>query len=141
MQLTATGPEGNIHKRARDNCPKSVEFLREQKKMDKKGKGKVEEKAQGSANVLDIMDLPELSITSSKSINFSCYKMSGKVEWLLDSGCADQIIPRKSDFVQYRELGQTHNAEIVDRKYLKIEGYGTVIRHSIMPNGMASLQI
>ena len=43
------------------------------KKVDKKGKGKAKEKAQGSANVLEIMDLAELSITSSKSINFSCY--------------------------------------------------------------------
>ena len=91
------------------------------KKVDKKGKGKPKEKAQGSANILDVTELPELSVTSSKSINFSCYKMSGKVEWLLDSGCADQIIPRKSDFVQYRELGQAHNAEITDGKYLKIE--------------------
>ena len=109
--------------------------------MDKKGKGKVEEKAQGSANVLDIMDLPELSITSSKSINFSCYETSEKVEWFLDSGCTDHITPRKSDFIQYKELGQAHHAEIADGKYLKIEGYRTVIGYSIMPNGMASLQI
>ena len=33
--------------------------------MDKKGKGKVKEKAQGSANVLDITDLPELSTNPS----------------------------------------------------------------------------
>ena len=59
--------------------------------MDKKGKGKVKEKAQGSANVLEIMDLAELSITSSKSINFSCYETSEKVEWFLDSGCTDHI--------------------------------------------------
>ena len=48
--------------------------------MDKKGKGKVKDKAQGGANVLDITDLPELWITSSESINFSCYKTSDKVE-------------------------------------------------------------
>ena len=111
------------------------------KKMDKKGKGKVKEKAQGSANVLDITDLPVLSITSSESINFSCYETSEQVEWFLDSGCTNHITPRKSDFVQYRELGQTHNTKITDGKYLKIEGYGTVIRQNIMLNGMASLQI
>ena len=70
------------------------------KKADKKGKGK--EKAQASANILDIVDIGELSITSSESINFSCYKMSEMVEWFLDSGCTDHITPRKSDFVQYR---------------------------------------
>ena len=71
-----------------------------------------------SANVLDIADIGELSITSSESINFSCYKMSEMVEWFLDSGCTDHITPRKSDFVQYRELGQLHKAEIMDGKYL-----------------------
>ena len=55
------------------------------KKVDKKGKGK--EKAPTSANVLEIVDLNELLITSSESINFSCYKTSDKVEWFLDSGC------------------------------------------------------
>ena len=34
-----------------------------------------------------------------------------------------------------------HKAEITDGKYLKIEGYGTVIGHSIMLNGTASLWI
>ena len=111
------------------------------KKVNKKGKGKPKEKAQSSANVLEITDLTELLITSSESINFSCYETSEKVEWFLDSGCTDHITPRKSDFVQYRELGQAHNTEIADGKYFKIEGYGTVIRHSIMPDGMASLQI
>ena len=109
------------------------------KKADKKGKGK--EKAQTSANVLDIADIGELSITSSKSINLSCYEMSEMVEWFLDSGCTDHITPRKSDFVQYRELGQSHRAEITDGKYLRIEGYGTIIGHSKMPNGNKSLQI
>ena len=99
------------------------------KKVDSKGKGN--EKAQGSANVWDISDLPTLSVTSSKSINFSCYETGETVEWSLDSGCTDHITPRKSDFVQYRELGQLHKAEIADGKYLKIEGYGTVIGHSI----------
>ena len=70
--------------------------------MDKKGKGK--EKAPASANVLEIADMDELLITSSESINFSCYETSEKVGWFLDSGCTDHITPRKSDFVQYREL-------------------------------------
>ena len=109
------------------------------KKADKKGKDK--EKAQTSANILDIVDIGELSITSSESINFSCYKMSEMVEWFLDSGCTDHITPRKSDFVQYRELGQLHKAEITNRKYLRIEGFGMIIRHSIMPHGCESLQI
>ena len=105
---------------------------------NKKGKAKVKGKAQGSANALDIMDLLKLLITSSEPINISCYET---VKWFLDSGCTDHITSRKSDFIQYRELGQTHNAKIADRKYLTIEGYGTVIRHSIMLNGTASLQI
>ena len=107
--------------------------------MEKKGKGK--EKAQTSANVFDIADIGELSITSSESINFSCYKMSETVEWFLDSGCTNHITPRKSDFIQYRELQQLHKAEITDRKYLTIEGFGTIIRHSKMPHGTESLQI
>ena len=81
-----------------------------------------------SANVLDIADIGKLSITSNESINFTCYETSEKVEWFLD------ITPRKSDFVQYRELGQLHKAEITDGKYLTIEGFGMVIGHSIMPH-------
>ena len=106
--------------------------------MEKKGKEK--EKVQTSANIFDIVDIGELSITSSESINFSCYEMSDKVEWFLDSGCTDHITPRKSDFIQYRELRQLHKAEIADGKYLTIEGFGTIIRHSIMPNSNESLQ-
>ena len=109
------------------------------KKVDKKGKGK--ENAQTSANVLNIADIQELSITSSKSINFSCYKTSEMIEWFLDSGCTDHITPRKSDFVQCREFGQLHKAEIADGKYLTIEGFGMIIRHSKMPHGTESLQI
>ena len=109
------------------------------KKADTKGKGK--EKAQTSANTLDIVDIGELSVTSSESINFSCYEMSETVEWFLDSRCTDHITPRKSDFVQYRELGQLHKAEIADGKYLKIEGYGMVIGHRKMPHKNESLQI
>ena len=109
------------------------------KKMGKKGKGK--EKAPVSANVLESADMNKLSITSRKSINFSCYEMSKKVEWFLDSGCTDHITPRKSNFVQYRELGQLHKVEIADGKYLTIEGFGMIIRCSIMPHGTESLQI
>ena len=67
--------------------------------------------------------------------------MSEKVEWCLDSGCTDHITPSKSNFVQYWELGQASKAEIADGKYLKIEGYGTVIGYSIMPNKTVTLQI
>ena len=77
----------------------------------------------------------------AQSINFSCYETSEKVEWCLDSGCTDHIMPSKSDFVQYWELGQASKAEITDGKYLKIEGYGMVIGYSIMLNKMVSLQI
>ena len=109
------------------------------KKADKKVKGK--EKAPASANVLTVPEMGELSIQTAQSIDFSCYKMSEKVEWCLDSGCTDHITPSKSDFIQYWELGQASKAEITDGKYLKIEGYGTVIGYSIMPNKMVSLQI
>ena len=121
--------------------PKALSFSGNKNKSGQKGKGNHKEKAQGSANVLNIMDLLEWSITSSESINFSCYETSEKVEWFLDSGCTDHITPEKSDFIQYRELGQAYNAENADRKYLRIEGYRTVIGHSIMPDGTASLQI
>ena len=107
--------------------------------MDKKGKGK--EKAQTSANVLDILEIGQLSIQGAESIDFSCYNMSEKVEWSLDSGCTDHITPRKGYFIQYTELGQASKAEITDGKYLTIEGYETVIGHSIMPNRMSSVQI
>ena len=111
------------------------------KKMDKKGKGKEKEKAPTSANVLSVPEMADLSIQTAQSIDFLCYKMSEKVEWGLDSGCTDHITPSKSDFVQYRELGQASRAEITDGKYLKIEGYGTVIGYSIMPNKTVTLQI
>ena len=113
--------------------------LSRKKKTDKKGKGK--EKAPASANVLTVPDLANFSIQMAQSIDFSCYETSEKVEWCLDSGCTDHITPSKNDFVQYWELGQASTAEIADGKYLKIEGYGTVIWYSIMPNKMVSLQI
>ena len=133
-----TGPGGNVHKRARDKSPKNHQIHLERSKWTKKGR---EKKAQTSANVLDIPELAQLSIQTSESIDFSCYVTSEKVEWFLDSGCTDHITPRKSDFVQYTELGQASKAEITNGKYLTIEGYGTVIGQSIMPNGTASLQI
>ena len=60
------------------------------------------EKAQESANVFDISRLPELSITSSELINFSCYETGRKVEWFLDSGSTEHITPDKCDFIKYR---------------------------------------
>ena len=132
-------PGGKHPQKGKGQKSQKVSGLSGKKKADKKGKGK--EKAQMSVNILDIVDIGELSITSSESINFSCYETSDKVEWFLDSGCTDHITPRKSDFIQYRELGQLHKAEITDRKYLTIEGFGTIIRHSMMPNSSESLQI
>ena len=111
------------------------------KKTDKKGKGKDKEKAPPSANVLSVPELADLSIQTAQSIDFSCYKTGEEVEWFLDSGCTDHITPRKSNCVQYTELAQASKAEIADGKNLIIEGYGMVIRHSIMPNRTASLQI
>ena len=106
-----------------------------------KGKGKGNEKAQTSANILDVNGLPELSITIREFINFFCYKTSEKVKWYLDSGGMEHITSNKSNFIQYREFGQPESAEITDGKFCTIEGYGTIIGHSIMPQGMASLQI
>ena len=107
------------------------------KKMDKKGKGK--EKAPPSANILTVPEIAVLDMQTAQSIDFSCYEMSEKVEWCLDSGCTDHITPNKSDFVQYWALGQASKAKITDGKYLQIEGYGTVIGYSIMPNKTVSL--
>ena len=111
------------------------------KKTDTKGKGKEKEKAPPSANVLSVPELADLSIQTAQSIDFSCYEMSEKLEWCLDSGCTDHITPSKSNFVQYRELEQASRAEIADGKYLRIEGYGMVIGYSIMPNQLVTLQI
>ena len=109
------------------------------KKAEKKAKGK--EKAPASANILSVPEMGKLSIQTAQSIDFSCYKTSEKVEWCLDSGCTDHITPNKSNFVQYWALGQASKAETANGKYLQIEGYGTVIGYSIMPNKMVSLQI
>ena len=111
------------------------------KKGKGKGKGKGKEMAQESANVFDVSRLPELSITSSESINFSCYKTGRKVEWFLDSGSTEHITPDKNDFVEYREFDKAEKAEITDGKFLTIDGYGTIVRWSIMPSTTASIQI
>ena len=87
-----------------------------------------------SANVFDISGLPELSITSSESINFSCYETGRKVEWFLDSGSMEHITPEKSDFIGYREFKAAEKAEIADGKFLTIEGYGAIVGQSIMPS-------
>ena len=124
-----------LNKGKGQKSPKASSSSGNKKEVDKTGKGK--EKASTSANVLEIVNMNELLITSSESINMSCYETYEKVEWFLDSGCTDHITPRKSNFVQYRELGQFHKAEITDGKYLTIE----IIRHSIMPKGSEPLQI
>ena len=129
-------PRGkNLNKKGKGQF-KSQKLLNSsgKKKRDKKGKGKEKEKAPSSANVLSVPELADLSIQTAQSIDFLCYETSEKVEWCLDSGCTDHITPNKSDFVQYRELGQASKAEIANGKYLRIEGYGMVIGYSIMVN-------
>ena len=76
-------PGGKHPQKGKGQKSQTVSGSTGKKKVDKKGKGK--EKAQTSANVLDIVDIGELSITSSESINFSCYEMSEMVEWFLDT--------------------------------------------------------
>ena len=77
-------PGGKRPQKGKGQKSQKVSGSSGKKKTDKKGKGK--EKAQTSANVLDIAEISELSITSSESINFSCYEMSEMIEWFLDSG-------------------------------------------------------
>ena len=101
------GLEGSIQIWAKGNCPQKHQVPQRTIKRERvkgKGTGKGKEKVQESANVLYISGLPELSITSSESINFSCYKMSEKVEWYLDSGSTEHITPDKSNFIEYREF-------------------------------------
>ena len=71
-------PGGKCPQKGKGQKPQKASGSSGKKKADKKGKGK--EKAQTSANTLDIVDIGELSVTSSESINFSCYKMSEMVE-------------------------------------------------------------
>ena len=82
-----------------------------------------------------------MSIVSMESINFSCYNWSETVEWFLDSGSTEHIIPFKSNFVQYRKFAQPQYTEITDEKCLKLEGFGMVIRHSMMPGHTAKIEI
>ena len=102
------------------------------KKTSAKGQGKLKVNAPVSANVLTMNEIPELSIVSMESINFSYYDWSETVEWFLDSGSTEHITPFKSDFVQYREFAQQQYAEIADGKHLKLEGYGMVIGHNMV---------
>ena len=129
----------NLNKKGKGQSKSKKSDPSGKKETDKKEKGK--EKASTSANVLSVLEMADLSIQAAQSIDFSCYETSEKVGWCLDSGCTDHITPSKSDFVQYRELGQASKAEIADGKYLRIEGYGMVIGYSIILNKMVSLQI
>ena len=94
-----------------------------------------------SANVLDTGEIPELSIITMNNIDFSCYNRSETVEWFLDSGSTEYITPVKSDFVQYREFAQPRYTEIADGKLLKLEGFGMVVRHSVMPGHTPKIEI
>ena len=132
-----TGPGGRIQTKGQGTIqvPKIVKLV-----WKKEDRQKREGQRKGT-HVLNVPELADLSIQTAQSIDFSCYKVSEKVEWFLDSGCTDHITPRKSDFIQYIELGQASKAEIANGKHLTIEGYGTVIGHSIMLNRSASLQM
>ena len=111
------------------------------KKINKKGKGKGKATVPVSTNILTMENVPELSIVSMESINFSCYDQSETAEWFLDSGSTEHITPFKSNFIQYREFGQQQFAEIADEKCLKLEGFGTVVRHSVMQGHMPKIEI
>ena len=126
-KITGLGEESKSKKGQGTKIPKIVEFIRK-KEDGQKGEGQ-----RKGTN--------ECQCIICTRIDFSCYEMGEEVEWFLDSGCTDHMTPRKSDFVQYTELGQASKAEIADGKYLTIEGYGTIIGHSIMLNQLASFQI
>ena len=133
----------NLNKGKGKPSPKASSSSGDKKKKayKEKDKEKGKEKAPESANVFDISRLPELSITSSESINFSCYNTGRMVEWFLDSGSTEHIMPDKNNFIEYREFNTAEEAEITDGKFLTIEGYGMIIRQSIMPSTSASIQI
>ena len=142
LVVAIASPQGKYPQKGKGMSPqKASGFLGNKKNSGQKWKGNGKEKVQEGANVLLIMDVLKLSKTSSESINFSCYNTSETAEWFLDSGCMEHITPEKSNFIQYREFGQKGKAEITDGKYLEIEGCGTVIRHSIMPDRTVSMQI
>ena len=49
-----------------------------------------------------IVEVPDMSSFSSKSINFSCYIEGDKVEWLLDSGPPHPLLPwGRTDIFSY----------------------------------------
>ena len=56
------------HKGKGKSSPKVSTSSRNKKKSDKKGKGKEEEKAKDSLNILLIIDLPEVNMFSSQSL-------------------------------------------------------------------------
>ena len=97
------------------------------KKKIAKGKGKSKATTPVSVNVLTTNEIPEMSVVTMESFNFSCYNQSKTVEWFLDSGSTEHITPVKSDFMQYREFAQQQYTKITDRKCLKLEVFGTVI--------------
>ena len=72
-------PRGkNPNKKGRGQNRSKKSDSSRKKKTDNKGKGK--EKASMSANVLSVPELADLSIKTAQSIDFSCYKLSEKVE-------------------------------------------------------------
>ena len=111
------GQGWNVDKKARVNLPQGVKLLGEQEKGVIKGKGKGKETAKEAINVLSIVDVWELIVTSWELINFSCYKPKELVEWLLDSSCTKHVTPAKSDFIEYREFDEKGTAKITDGKY------------------------
>ena len=76
----------------------------------------------------------EVNTLSSQSIDFSCYIKGEVVEWLLDSGCTKHVTPVKRDLQNYKEFNPPGIAEISDGKFITIEGQGSVIGHSLLPN-------
>ena len=97
-------------------------------------KGKEKDKAKESLNVLSIVDIPEVNMFGNKSIDFSCYIMGEKVEWLLDSGCTEHVTPVQSDLHNYKEYDPLGKVEITDGKFITIKGQGNMIGHSILPD-------
>ena len=113
-------------------APKASTSSRNEKKLDKKGKGK--EEAKESLNVLSIIELPEMNTFSSQSIDFCCNIKGDIVEWLLDSGCTEHVTPVKSNLQNYREFNPPGVTEFASGKFITIEGQGSVIRHSLLPD-------
>ena len=74
-------PGGKHPQKGKGQLSQKVQILQRTRKH-----GEGQSKGTRKSQCIDITDLLELSITSSESINFSCYKKSDKVEWFLDSG-------------------------------------------------------